>query len=174
MAITASNWGRQVELTGLTPASTLTGYVALITEANVPAEFWTLVQNGGGDIRVCENSDGINQLPIEVVLCDTTTQIVRVFVRFPTYSSALRSCWLFYDNVGETQPAVSDTYGQHAVWSDFYLVVHGLTDVNDSTSNNWAPTVTGTIIYDVDLGFKSSTSNWVAFPTIPILGYSQY
>ena len=170
MAIVASNWGRQVQLTGLTPASTLSGYVALITEDNVPAEFWTLVQNGGGDIRVCENSDGTNQLPIEVVICDTIGEIVRVFVRFPTYSTALRSCWLFYDKTGETQPALSDTYGQYNVWQDKYLVVHGLVDNNDSTSNNWNPTVTGTILFDVDKGMQFSTPNYVSFPSVPDLG----
>lgn len=132
MAITASQWGRRVEVTGSSPSGTLSGYAALITLDNVPVEMVDAgansAENGGGDIRVCENSDGTNQLPLEVVSFVTSASAGSrecvLWVRFPTYSSAARSCWLFYNKPGETQPLVTDTFGRNAVWQDTLRCYH--------------------------------------------------
>lgn len=172
MAIIASGWSRQVEVVGQSPALGLTGYVALITEANVPEEFWNIVKDGGGDLRICVNSDGSDELPIEVVICNTTSKILRVFLRFPNYSATLKSCWLFYGNSSATKNSVGSAFGQYAVWQDFYLVVHGITDLNDSTQNAWTPEETGTVLITTTLGMRCSASNYLQFPTIPNLGYT--
>ena len=64
--------------------------------------------NGGGDLRVCLNSDGTSQLPLEVVSFDTVGETAQLWVRFPTFASG-ESCWLFYGKAGETQPIADNS-----------------------------------------------------------------
>jgi hypothetical protein len=117
MALTPTDWSKRVELTGLTPASSLTGLTTVITEANIPADVWAVAINGGGDLRVCADSGGVNQLPLEVVGFDTVGETAVLWTRFATYSTGARSLWLFYGKAGETQPAVGASFGRNAVWS---------------------------------------------------------
>ncbi len=161
MAITATDWGRRVEITGLSPSASLSGFTAVITLDNVPTEMVDAgsnsALNGGGDIRVCENSDGTNQLPLEVVTFVTSATPANrkciLWVRFPTYASGTRSCWLFYKKAGESQPAVTGTYGRNNVWQDRSLAFHmestSPTDVtgggDDGTSNTGVTVVSGKV-----------------------------
>ena len=126
MAFTGIDWGRRVLLTGLTPGSSLSGYVALITLDNIPTEMVDAgsesALNGGGDIRVSTDSAGTNQLPIHIVdFVTNATEGSRaciMWVRFPTYSSGNRECYLFYGKAGETQPATGAAFGRDAVYTD--------------------------------------------------------
>jgi hypothetical protein len=133
MAITPTDWSRRVQITEINTSPALSGYVALLTESNLPAEIWTTAINGGGDLRVCLNSDGTSQLPLEVVNFDTVEETGVLWVRFPTFTSG-DSLWLFYGKAGETQPTVTDTFGRNSVWSDFNAVYH-LNDPTDSTGS---------------------------------------
>jgi hypothetical protein len=115
----------------------LSGYVAVLTEVNLPTEIWTTALNGGGDLRVALNSDGTSPLPLEVVSFDTSAQTAVLWVRFPTYSAAARECWLFYGKAGETQPAVTDPLGRNAVYQySTYRTgsADGITDVTGTTT----------------------------------------
>ena len=134
MAITPTQWSKRVEVTGTSPAATLSGYVALITEANLPADVFNVALNGGGDLRVCLNSDGTGQLPLEVVSFDNVADTAQLWIRLPTYSSSARSCWLFYGKAGETQPLFTNEFGRNSVWSDYRGVWH-LKDLTDSAGN---------------------------------------
>lgn len=151
--VNPAEYARKVNLTGLSPQAPLTGYVALITEDNVPAEFWSIAQYGGGDVRVTLNTDGTGQLPIEVAVCDTVGQKLRVFARFTNYTDLERGCWLFYGKPGERLHARTSQYGQYSVWQDHWLVVHGLTNLNDSTGNDWDPMIVlGSPVPSLDKG----------------------
>jgi hypothetical protein len=143
MAITAADWGRRVEITTTTTVATLSGFVGLITEANLPSEIWTLAINGGGDLRVCENSDGSNQLPLQVVSFVTGTSKAALWTRFGSFATG-QSLWLFYDKAGEIQPAVGASFGRDAVWVDYLAVLNLQEPVNttadgyvDSTGNGY-------------------------------------
>lgn len=142
MAINPSDWGRRVEITVSGTISSLTGYTALITDSNLPSEIWTRALNGGGDLRVCLNSDGTNQLPLEVVLFDTTTQDAILWTRFPSFATG-SSVWLFYERSGETQPPVTDSFGRNAVWQDESHLFH-MIESSGSTAINSTGGTAGT------------------------------
>ena len=171
MAFTGTDWNRRVLLTGLTPGSSLSGYVALITLDNIPVEMVDAgtesALNGGGDIRISTDSAGVNQLPLEVVSFVTNategSRACELWVRFPTYASGTRECYLFYGKAGETQPAVTDTFGRNNVWQDYSLAMHGTYNLNDSTGN-WTSNVTaGSVTTDPDLGASVSNANRLEF-----------
>jgi hypothetical protein len=134
MSITIANYSYRQLITGTAPASSLSGFSVLITEANVDSTFWDNVDNGGGDVRVSINEDGTSQLPLEIVLCNTSTDELIAWVRFPTYSTSARELYVFSGNTGQTQPAVTATYARNNVWQDYQLVFHG-TGLVDSTGN---------------------------------------
>ena len=137
MAITATDWSRRVNIQGTPPVATLSGFVALITGANLPAEVWSTAKNGGGDLRACTDKDGFFELPIEVVTFDTVAQEAILFVRFDSYESAAAGLWLFYGNTGAITYDVAASYGRNAVWSDFEYVFHFSRGkrTDDSTGN---------------------------------------
>jgi len=149
MAFTGSNWGRRVKLTGLTPSATLSGFVALVSLDNVPVEAIDAgsnsALNGGGDLRFSTDDAGVNQLPLEVVSFVTNATLgnrsCQLWIRFPTYASGTREVYMFYNKVGEVQPAVTASFGRNAVWQDLELVIHQGT-VIDSTGNH-TPSLVG-------------------------------
>jgi hypothetical protein len=101
--------------------------------------------NGGGDLRFSSDSAGTTRLPCEVVSFvtnnDPTLATAEVHVKVASVSSSTDTviyCW--YNKAGETQPAVTDTYGRNAVWESNYKAVYHMTDasttsISDSTSN---------------------------------------
>lgn len=161
MAINPADYSRRVQTTvAHTFGSSQTGFVGLHTENSLPAEIFTTALNGGGDIRICTNSDGTGQLPLEVVEFDTVGSTAVLWFRMPTADTG-SSVWVFYGKVGDTQPAVTDTYGRNAVWSDYTLVVHGINNAEDSSGNCTLNTV-GTPTYNAD-GINVSPSNRVYY-----------
>ena len=132
MAFTGSNWGRRVKVTGLAPASSLSGYVALLTLDNIPVEAIDAgansALNGGGDLRFSTDNAGTNQLSCEVVSFVTSatpgSRDCQIYVRFDSYASATRDVWMFYSKTGETQPAVGAAFGRNAVWVDEHIALH--------------------------------------------------
>jgi hypothetical protein len=149
MSFDGTLWGRRVQLTGITPVATATGFVGLITADNMPAEVMdggvNSALNGGGDLRVSTDNAGANQIPLEVVnfVVSGTPSLrqAQLWVRFPTYESANRSLWLFYNRAGQTQPPVTDPFGRNSVWQDFEAAWH-FSNGDDSTGNG----------YDLNLG----------------------
>ena len=152
MTIVATDWSRRVQITDANVSPTLTGFVALLTEANLPSEIWTTALNGGGDLRVCLNSDGTSQLPLEVVSFDTSAQTAVLWLRLPTFASG-DSLWLFYDKPAETQPAATDTFGRNAVWADY-----------EYHSNDGGQTETTNSYTFTDDGSGSATSDYLGTP----------
>lgn len=134
MAFTPNDLSFRQLITGAAPASSLVGFVVLINEDSVDPTFWDTVADGGGDIRASLDSDGNNQLPVEVVLCNTTTKKLIAWARFPTYSIAARGLHFVALGEGQTQPSVTDTFGRNAVWADFDAVYHG-NNLADSSGN---------------------------------------
>lgn len=117
MAFTAASWSYHLELEGLAPSAMLSDFTAVISEGAVNAAFWASVADGGGDIRVATDADGVNQLALEVIRCDTGSEALQVWVKLPVYSTALRTVHLFAGNSGQAQPAITAAYGSNEVWS---------------------------------------------------------
>jgi hypothetical protein len=154
MAFTASSWGRGVLLTGLTPSASLSGFVALVSLANIPVEAIDAgsnsALNGGGDLRFSTDSAGSTQLPVDIVSFTTNasagSRSCQVWIRFPTYAGGTRSVYMFYNKAGESQPSVGAAFGRNAVWVDFEYNFHfdGSNKLVDSTGT-YSLTENGTI-----------------------------
>ena len=167
MAFDSTLWGRRVQLTGLSPSASLSGFIALVSLDNVPVEAIDAgsnsALNGGGDLRFSTDNAGVNQLPLEVVeyVADATegNRRCHLFIRFPTYSSGARDVWMFYDKAAETQPAVGAAFGRNAVYVDreFQYNLHDSSSVIDSSGNS-TPTVNGTLSDDQTSPFGSGVN----------------
>jgi hypothetical protein len=134
MALTPGDFTYAQLITGASPSATNSGQILLITEDNVDSTFWSNINNGGGGLRASEDALGVNQLPLDVVLCDTVTEQLIAWTRKPSYTTGDRDVYLFAKNSG-TQPAASAAFGIQEVWQDFTLVVHQGT-ATDSTGTH--------------------------------------
>ena len=167
MSFTGTLWDRRVQLTGLTPSASLSGFVALISLDNVPVEAIDAgsnsALNGGGDLRFSTDNAGADQLPVEVVeyVTDATegNRRCHLFIRFPTYASGNRDCWMFYGKAAETQPAVGAPFGRNAVYVDreFQYNLHDSSTIVDSSGNS-TPMVNGTPSNDQTTPFGSGVN----------------
>jgi hypothetical protein len=117
MALTPSDFTYAQLITGSSPSATNSGQILLITEDNVDSTFWSNINNGGGGLRASEDALGVNQLPLDVVLCDTATEQLIAWTRKPSYTTGDRDVYLFAKNSG-TQPAASASFGSQEVWQD--------------------------------------------------------
>lgn len=94
------------------------------------------IDNGGGDLRFSSDQAGANQLPCEVVDFDKVGSTAQVWVRIPTAATG-QDIYVWGNNPGDSQPAVTDTYGRNSVWvgSLFRTHMSSVTPV-DSSGNN--------------------------------------
>lgn len=179
MAITPSQWSHVLTIPeSYTPSAATSGQTLLITESVIAklsagdqTTFWSNVQNGGGDVRICTDSGGVNQLPVEIVSLDNSAQTCVIWTRKPSFDGA-GNLYLFIGKAGETQPPVTDPFGRNAVWSD-YLFVHHLNNasslVNSQGATDWDVTsVTGilTTSSNSPFGGSSTTFNGSSFARI--------
>jgi hypothetical protein len=149
MAFTASTWGQGRLLTGLSPGSSLSGFTAVITKANLPTSALDTGSlsclNGGGDWRFSTDINGSTQLPAQIVTCVTNATAgntrFEARIRFPTYASGTREVYAFWNKAGQSQPLVGAAFGRNAVWVGYLFATTdgGLTD----SSGNLTTTATG-------------------------------
>jgi hypothetical protein len=143
MAFTASTWGQGRLLTGLSPGSSLSGFTAVITKANLPTSALDTGSlsclNGGGDWRFSTDINGSTQLPAQIVTCVTNATAgntkFEAFIRFPTYASGTREVYAFWNKAGQSQPLVGAAFGRNAVWVDYNRVYHLNEAVSTATGN---------------------------------------
>jgi hypothetical protein len=117
----------------------LSNFPVLLTESNFLTDAFDNTDNGGGDLRFSSDVDGTTQLACEVVKWDNgVTDKAEVWVKVPTLDGdADTVIYVWYGNTGQTQPAVSTTYGRNSVWSNGYQGVYHLEgNYNDSTGQN--------------------------------------
>lgn len=144
-----TGWGRVVPIvidyTKVSGSATITDMPVLITKDNIPSEAIDAgsnsALNGGGDIRFSSDSAGTTQLPCQVVeyVTDATAanRVCHVWVKVPSISyTADTTIYMWYSKAGETQPAVTDTYGRNAVWSAFHMV-HHLNETANTTAGGY-------------------------------------
>jgi hypothetical protein len=132
MAFTASTWGQGRLLTGLSPGSSLSGFTAVITKANLPTSALDTGPlsglNGGGDFYFATDINGANQLPAQIVTCVTNATAGNTefesWIRFPTYASGTREVYAFWNKAGQSQPLAGAAFGSEDVWTGHPLVAH--------------------------------------------------
>jgi hypothetical protein len=181
MAFTASSWGQGQLLTGLSPGSSLSGYTAVITKANLPASALNAGSlsclNGGGDWRFSTDINGSTQLPVDIIACVTnstasSTEFVAE-IRFPTYASGARSVYAFWNKAGESQPAASAAFGSEDVWQDFLAALHLYGgSLADSSGNGYNGTLAGSSPTALSVQGYSFSNGFINLGSVPLDGRS--
>ena len=130
-----SSWGYRVKITvdHTKVDANLTDFPVYVDLSNLPSNFFTHVKSDGGDIRITK-SDGITELPREVVSIDTSTQTGELHFKADSLSSTTDTdFYVYYGNSSASEPAVTDTYGRNNVWTKYEGVWHLQEAVNNST-----------------------------------------
>lgn len=139
-----TDWGRKCAITidNTKVAASLTDFPVLISKDMLPSEMFDAdgsypALNGGGDIRFSSDEDGNTQLACEIVSFVTDNNpdngSCEIWVKVPSVSSSTdTTIYVWYNKSGETQPAVTDTYGRNAVWSAYVAVWH----LNESSGSS--------------------------------------
>ena len=115
----------------------------LLNKDNLPAEMFGVgpnaALNGGGDIRVTTDKNGLTQVPIEigqfVTSATAASQSAEVWVKITSLSSVNNTTiYVWYGGpAGTTQPADTTTYGAEAVWDTNYK---GVWHLNENWNTN--------------------------------------
>lgn len=150
-------WGRKCAVvidSAYVSGTSHADFPLLLTEDILPSEMFDAdgsypALNGGGDIRFSSDSAGSTQLACEVVSFvtdnDPANGTAEIWVSVPTLSGSTdTTIYVWYNKTGETQPAVTDTYGRNAVWVDYEAVLHlNTSGYVDSTGNSHTGSANG-------------------------------
>lgn len=128
----------------------------LIQTGDLPDAIFNNSLSDGGDIRFTTDQAGTTEIPVEIVLWDTSAKTCEIWVKATAQYAADTPLYCWWGNSGASMPAASDTYGSQNVWrSEYSFVFHfGETpdgtsgDINDSTSNGNHGTSQGTMTSD--------------------------
>lgn len=121
---------------------------------------WSHVLSTGADLRIT-SSDGTTEIPIEVVVIDTTAKTGEVHFKATSLANSSNSSfYLYYGNGDASAYASSATYGRNNVWSSYTAVYHMQQDpasanITDSTGGGRDYSRTGTFTGDSVTGQMS-------------------
>ena len=149
-------------LTTPTITGTVTNIPLLIRFEDFTTEMLALLDVGGGDLVITSDEAGLTRLPIHVVKFDKTVGYTRVRVRVPSLSTGT-VLYIWGDNTGETQPAVTATFGRNETWQDYLLSVDGRFDFDDATGLYTKVQVAGTETQDPVLGIYTDATNKIRY-----------
>ncbi len=166
-------------------SSSLTDFAVMIGLGSIPPRAIDAgsasADNGGGDVRLSTDEAGTNQIACEIVNYVTNAteanQKCVIWAIVPSVSDTVdTSIWMWWDNPGDSQPAVTDTFGRNAVWGDEEAVLHfqniDAADVVDSTGNHTVSD-TGSFASSDDDGLVFGTSgNYLTIPEASSLDFT--
>jgi len=118
-----------------------TDFPVLVKLSDMPAAFWTMVRDGGGDIRAYE-SDGTTELPREVISCDAVAQTGELRVLISNLSAAADTVIKINVDGTRSNYAYTSPHGRDAVWTNHGFAFHG-TNLEDSSGSVGALTNVG-------------------------------
>lgn len=124
--------------------SNLSDFPVYVDLSALGTDFFTAVQNGGGDIRVTK-ADGTTEVAREVVTCDTAEETGELHFKADgtLLAAADTDFYIYYGNSGASDYATDATYGAEAVWSEYDFVSHD-GNATDSTGNTSGWSTAGT------------------------------
>lgn len=139
----SASWPKRIKISvdnAMASGSDLTNFPVYVNLDDLPTAFFDSVQSDGDDIRVTA-SDGVTEVPIEVVSIDTGSDIGEVYFRASSISTTTDTdFYIYYGNPSVSGYSVSSTYGRNNVWSNNYAAVYHMNNVGttivDSTGNN--------------------------------------
>lgn len=124
----SGSWQKRIKLTIPTTVigGTVTDFPVYVNLANLPSTFFSSVQSDGDDIRVT-TSDGVTEVPYELVSIDTSGGTGELYFRASSLStSTSASFYIYYGNGSASGYAVTATYGRNNVWSNNFMAVYHL------------------------------------------------
>jgi hypothetical protein len=102
---------------------------------HMPGHFFTNVKGSGADIRMT-TSDGVSQVPVEIVSLDKATTNGELWFRAPSLTSASDTVfYLYYGLNGATMPAASSSFGSQNVWSNGFVAVYHMNALTNGTAS---------------------------------------
>ena len=122
----SSNWLNRVKITinASQVNGDLTDFPVFVNLNNLPASFFTNVQNNGSDIRVTL-SDGQTMVPIEVVTINKLSSTGELHFRANFISSTNNTeFYIYYNNSNARMINGADVLGAQSVWSNNYVAVY--------------------------------------------------
>ncbi len=122
---------------------TLTNFPVYVNLDDFSSSFFSNVKADGGDIRVTE-SNGITEVPVEVVSIDTSGTTGEIYFRATSLASTTNTTYyVYYGNTTATTVASTTAYGARNVWSNSYVLVSHMDDLTTSIVENSAGAVNG-------------------------------
>ncbi len=121
----------------------LTDFPVYIDLSDLPAEFHTNVNSDGGDIRVTQ-SDGITEVPREVVFYNAASDTGELHFKGTLSSSVDTTFYIYYGNSGASDYAIDATYGAENVWDSNFKGVYHLQETVNTTPDGYAESTAGT------------------------------
>ncbi len=124
----SGSWTKRIRLTVPTTVveGSLTDFPVYVNLANLPNSFFSSVQSDGDDIRITR-SDGVTEVPYELVTIDTSVRSGELYFRAHSLSTTTNtSFYIYYGNPSASGYAVTATYGRNNVWSNGFLAVYHL------------------------------------------------
>lgn len=121
----SGNWGRRVKIivdSDLVVGS-ITDYPVYVNLADLPSGFFSAVQPDGDDIRVT-GSNGITELPFELVSISTTTLTGELHFKANLSSTTDSEFFIYYGNATATPYGATATYGSENVWTNNFEAVY--------------------------------------------------
>jgi hypothetical protein len=148
----SASWLRRMKITvnSAMASGTITDFPVYVNLDDLPDTFFANVQSDGDDIRVT-TSDGLSEVPFELVSINTGTKVGELHFKAPSISTTTNTdFYIYYGNPSASPYASTATYGRNNVWSNNYEVVYHL-DTNpastivDSTRNGRNLTSSGSM-----------------------------
>ena len=125
-----------IDNTKVSGSSSHADFPALVTEANLPASFFTKVKSDGTDIVVTQ-SDGTTKQKREVAFIDTGSSKLELWTKVPSLSDSSDTViYIYYNKSSASETNDTDT------WNAAFAAVYHMRDdpdsstIQDSTSNN--------------------------------------
>lgn len=126
--------------------SDLSYFPIYIDLSSMPEDFFNLIKNDGGDIRITKD-DGITEVAREIVFVNTTTNTGEIhFNSSGTLSSTIDTTYfIYFGNQNANDYIDTHTYGTHNVWDNRYRLISHDGGKTDSTRYNNDGTGNGSI-----------------------------
>ena len=106
--------------------TTVTDFPVYVNLANLPTTFFSSVNASGTDIRVT-TSDGLTEVPYELVAIDTVAKTGELHFKAPTVSSSTNTTfYIYYGNGTASAYSATSTFGRNNVWTNGFEAVYHL------------------------------------------------
>ncbi len=128
----SASWSRRTRIsvnrTLVATTSPITDFPVYVNLDDLPATFFDNVQSDGDDIRIT-TSDGVTEVPYELVSISTASDNGELHFKAPTLSTTTDTVfYIYYGNSGASGYAASATYGSQNVWTNNYRTRQALDD----------------------------------------------